>query len=193
MTILAGILCGAVLFLAFRRSADRTAIGQWKRKRRAYVMGLYLFGDDPVVSLRGLAQIARANAMLLLHALPALAWAAPVVAGAAFALDRYEARSELTNPAVVTAHWTASCEPRLETDLPITSPPVHIATLHEVSWRVAAHPGASPPRAGCNGKWVSTRMESAAPSELWILWFGLVAWATSWLLSVAGRLFRFRA
>ena len=182
--MLAGVLCGAILYLAFRRFADRAAVREWKRKRRAYVLGLYLFGDDPVISLRGLGRIARANSMLLLHALPAFVIAAPILTAAAFELSHLESQSHLRNPAVVTAHWTGTCEPRLETQLPVTSPPVHVAALGEVSWRVMVQTGASPPRAGCDGQWVSTDIESAAPAEPWVLWFGLTTWATSWLLSL---------
>lgn len=193
MIIPAGVLCGVLVFLIFRGFGNGPAMKEWKRKRRAHVLGLYLFGDDPVVCLRSFGQIARANAMLLLHALPALAMAAPLLAGVVLALDRYESRLHITNPAVVTARWTASCEPHLETTLPVTSPPVRIPAFNEVSWRLAAQPGAATPRAGCDGKWVSTRMEGTAPPDSWMLWFGVVTWATSWLLSVVDPVFRDRA
>jgi hypothetical protein len=195
---LAGVACGVILLLAFRRFMDRRAAREWKRKRRAYVLGLYLFGDDPLNSLRSFGQIARANAMLLLHALPALAVAAPLIAAAIFGLDRYEASARLkpSGAAVVTTHWTGACEPRL--DLPagmrMDSPAVHIPAVRDVSWRVRIDgkwSGAA--RAGCGGKWVGTRLESATPEEPWVLWFGLIAWATSWLLSVSGHLFRLLA
>lgn len=188
MIVLAGVFCGAILFFVFRRFTNRGAVRQWKRKRRAYVLGLYLFGDDPVVSLRGFAQIARANAMLLAHALPALAIAVPLIAGTMFALDRYETASHISGAVVVTAHWTGACEPRLETKLPVTAPPVHVPALDEVSWRVQFRQGAAAPRAGCNGQWVSTRVESAAPAQPWLLWFGIVTWATAGILRVAPRI-----
>ncbi len=192
MIVLAGVLSGVILFLAFRRFMDDAAVRTWKRKRRAYVLSLYLFGDDPVILLRGFGRIARANAWLLLHALPALVIAAPLVGAAAIWLDRSLAPA----PAVVTAHWTSACEPRLETPawLRVDSPPVHVPALHEVSWRVrAASKGSGSARAGCEGKWVNAEMKSEEPSEPWAGWFGLTAWATAWLLGVGERLLRFVA
>ena len=201
MIALAGVACGAVLFLIFRRFTNRSAVRGWKRKRRAHVLGLYLFGDDPLNSLRSFGQIARANAMLLVHALPALAIAAPVIAASVFALDRYEtgARLETGGPIVVTARWTGNCEPSLQGNW-TTSPPVHVTALHEISWRIrGARPSGLPPgfrpaspRAGCNQTFVNTRLDSAAPPQPWLLWFSLIAWATSWLLGLFAQLLQTR-
>jgi hypothetical protein len=186
---LTGVLSGAILFLAFRRFMSGAEVRAWKRRRRAYVLSLYLFGDDPLISLRSFAQIARANAWLLLHALPALVIAAPLVGAAAIRLERSLAPA----PAVVTAHWTGACEPQIEGPawLQIDSPPVHVAALHEISWRVrAASKGSGSVRAGCGGEWVNAEMKSDKPSEAWIGWFGLIGWATAWLLGVGERLLR---
>jgi hypothetical protein len=185
----AGVLSGVILFLAFRRFMDRAAVRELKRKRRAYVMSLYLFGDDPLILLRSFGRIARSNALLFLHALPALVIAAPLVGVAAVWLDH----SMAAPPAVVTAHWIGACEPRLETPawLRVDSPPVHVPELHEVSWRVRAESkGSGSARAGCGGKWTPTQMKSEEPSNPWMGWFGLITWATAWLLGVADRLLR---
>jgi hypothetical protein len=190
--VLAGVTCGVILFLAFRRFMDGAGVREWKRKRRAYVLGLYLFGDDPLISLRSFCQIARSNALLLLHALPALVIAAPLVGAVAIWLDR----SMAPPPTVVTAHWTGACEPQLETTawLRVDSPPVHAVALREVSWRVrAASKGRGGARAGCGGEWVNAEMKSEEPSEPWVGSFGLVAWATAWLLGAGERLLRFFA
>jgi hypothetical protein len=190
--VLAGVLSGAILFLAFRRFMDDAAVRAWKRKRRAYVLSLYLFGDDPLISLRAFGRIARANAWLLLHALPALVIAAPLVGAAAIWLDHSLAPA----PAIVTAHWTGSCEPNIEAPawLRIDSPPVHVLALHEISWRVrATSKGNGSARAGCGGEWVNAQMKSEEPSERWAGWFGLTAWATAWLLGAGERLLRFFA
>jgi hypothetical protein len=186
---LAGVLSGVILFLAFRRFMDSVAVRAWKRRRRAYVLSLYLFGDDPLISLRSFGQIARANAWLLLHALPALVIAAPLVGAVAIWLDRSMAPA----PAVVTAHWTGACEPHIEAPawLRIDSPPVHVPALHEISWRVrAASKGSGSARAGCGGDWVNAEMRSEEPAEPWIGWFGFIAWATAWLLGAGERLLR---
>ena len=98
--MLAGVLSGAILFLAFRRFMDRAAVREWKRKRRAYVLGLYLFGDDPLISVRSFGQIARANALLLLHALPALVFALPLVGAVAVWLDHSMAPSQQSSPRI---------------------------------------------------------------------------------------------
>lgn len=196
MIALAGVLSGIILFLAFRRFMDNAEVRVWKRRRRAHVLGLYLFGDDPLISLRGFGDIARANAWLLLHALPALVIAAPLVGAATILLDR----SMTPAPAVVTAHWTGACEPHIEVPawLRIDSPPVHVPALHEISWRVhAASKGSGAfsrgPRAGCGGEWVNAEMKSEEPSEPWMGWFGLIAWVTAWVLGVGERLLRFFA
>ena len=197
-TALAGLASGAVLYLAFRGFMDRAKLREWKRKRRAHVLSLYLFGDDPLISLRGLGQIARANAMLLVYALPALAIAAPLLGGITITLDRWMDRPSLAvgATAVVTAHWTGACEPQLETPawLRVDSPPVHAPALHEVSWRVrAVGQGGGSARVGCEGKWRNARLISEQPSRAWVMWFGLIAWVTAWLLSVGERLFRLHA
>jgi hypothetical protein len=191
----AGVASGIVLFLAFRRFTDREAIRRWKRKRRAYVLGLYLFGDDPLLSLRGLARIARANAALLMHALPALVIAAPMVCAAAIYADRADARAWLDSGRgdVLTAQWSGACEPRLETPpwLRVDSPPVHAAAAGEISWRVrVAGKGSGAARAGCGGKWVSARLQSGQPGGLWLFWFGFIAWTTTLGLGLGQRLFR---
>lgn len=196
MIALAGVLSGAILFLAFRRFMDSAAVRAWKRKRLAYVLSLYLFGDDPLISVRSFGKIAHANAWLLLHALPALVIAAPLVGAVAFWLDR----SMAPEPAVVTAHWTGACEPHVEAPpwLRIDSPPVHAPALQEMSWRVHAVSKGSgafrrTPRAGCGGEWVNAEIKSQEPSEPWMGWFGLIAWTTAWLLGAGERLLRFFA
>ena len=194
MIALAGVAAGIALFLAFRQFMDRTAVREWKRKRRAYVLGLYLFGDDPSISLRGLARIARANAFLLLHALPALAIAAPLVGAAGIALDRSMARAsiEASRAAVVTAHWKGACEPRLETTawLQVDSPPVRVPALEEISWRVRVMgKSIGAVRVGCGGERVNAEVSPESPQEPWLGWFGVIAWATAWLLGLFAKLF----
>src|SRR6202044_526243 len=92
------------------------AVRAWKRKRSAHMLSLYLFGDDPLLSLRSLGQIAKANAALLLHALPPLLIAAPFVALIAVNLNEFFTRTPLSEgaAAVLTVRLRQPCEPSLQ-------------------------------------------------------------------------------
>jgi hypothetical protein len=75
----AGILAGTVLALSFWLFMDRAAVRTLRRKLWAHVLELRLFGDDPVLAFGSLVRISKTNALLLAHALPPLAIAAPVL------------------------------------------------------------------------------------------------------------------
>ena len=201
MIPLCGALAGAILFLAFRKFTHAAATRTWKRRRQAYVLSLYLFGDEPAQSLRAFGRIARANAALLLHALPPLIVAAPLVAAIAFWLNGWVARTPLTDgrAAVLTARVPANCDPRLETPawLRSDSPPVRVPSANEVSWRVrAAAPGAGTVGIACGAthleaavdstrgvrSWNSAIRLSQLPAEPWLGWFSVIAATVAWAL-----------
>jgi hypothetical protein len=159
-----------LLFLVFRSFTNAAAVRIWKRKRSAHVLSLYLFGDDPALSLRSLGQIARANAALLLHALPPLLIAAPFVTVIAVNLNEFFTRTPLADggAAVLTVRLSSlqtpqPCDVSLQAPawLHVDLPPVHIPAASEVSWRIRA----TSPRRGfveiaCNGERVAKEIDA---------------------------------
>jgi len=172
-----GALTGMLLFLVFRRFTNATAVRTWKRKRSAHVLSLYLFGDDPALSLRILGQIVKANAALLLHALPPLLIAAPFVTVIAVNLNEFFTRTPLADggAAVLTVRLGSfqapqPCDASLQAPawLQVDLPPVHIPAASEIGWRIRA----TSPRDGfveiaCNGERVTKEIDArAAPRYL---------------------------
>jgi len=162
-----GVLTGLLLFLVFRGFTNATAVCAWKRMRSAHVLSLYLFGDDPVLSLRSLGQIAKANAALLLYALPPLLIAAPFVTVIAVNLNQFFTATPLADgaAAVLTVRLTQPCDVSLQAPawLHVDLPPVHIPAAREVSWRIRA----TSPRHGfveiaCNGERVTKEIDARA-------------------------------
>jgi hypothetical protein len=137
-----GTLTGLLLFVIFRRFTNAAAVSKWKRRRGAGLLSLYLFGDDPLLSLRSLGQIAKANAALLLHALPPLLIAAPFVALIAVNLNEFFTRTPLSEggAAVLTVRLSQTCEPSIQAPawIRVDLPPVHIPAEGEISWSLRA-------------------------------------------------------
>ena len=142
----AGILFGAALYLVFRRFANLTAIRILRRKLWAHVLGLYLFGDDPLLALKSLAQLVKTNLLLLLHALPPLLVIAPFAALGIVYLNPFFTRTPLESgqPALVTVRMRRPIDksPTVLLEAPswitVDSPPVHVAAENEISWRIRA-------------------------------------------------------
>jgi hypothetical protein len=137
-----GTLTGLLLFLIFRRFTNSATVSKWKRQRSAGLLSLYLFGDDPLLSLRSLGQIAKANAALLLHALPPLLIAAPFVVLIAVNLNEFFTRTPLSEgaAAVLTVRLSQPCEPSIQAPawIHVDLPPVHIPAEGEISWSIRA-------------------------------------------------------
>jgi len=165
-----GAVTGMLLFLVFRRFTNAAAVRKWKRKRSAHVLSLYLFGDDPALSLRSLGQIAKANAALLFYALPPLLIAAPIVAVIAVNLNEFFTATPLADggAAVLTIRLSSlqrpqPCDISLQAPawLHVDLPPVHIPAASEISWRIRA----TSPRHGfveiaCNGERVTKEIDA---------------------------------
>jgi hypothetical protein len=137
-----GTLTGLLLFFVFRRFTNAAAVSKWKRQRSAGLLSLYLFGDDPLLSLRSLGQIAKVNAALLLHALPPLLIAAPFVALIAVNLNEFFTRTPLSEgaAAVLTVRLSQPCEPSIQVPawIHVDLPPVHVPAEGEISWSIHA-------------------------------------------------------
>jgi hypothetical protein len=165
-----GALTGMLLFLVFRRFTNIAAVRAWKRKRSAHVLSLYLFGDDPALSLRSLGQIAKANAALLLHALPPLLIAAPFVTVIAVNLNELFTRTPLADggAAVLTVRLSSfptpqPCDVSLQAPawLHVDLPAVHVPSAGEISWRIrAASPRDGFVEIACNGERVAKEIDA---------------------------------
>lgn len=162
-----GALTGMLLFFVFRRFTNIAAVRTWKRKRSAYVLSLYLFGDDPALSLRSLGQIAKANAALLWHALPPLLIAAPLVTAITVNLNEFFARTPLADggAAVLTVRLQTlqRCDVSVQAPawLHVDSPPVHIPAESEISWRIRAMaPRDGFVEIGCAGERVTKEIDA---------------------------------
>ena len=160
-----GALTGVSLFFVLHRFTNAAAVRAWKRRRSAHMLSLYLFGDDPALSLRSLGGIAKANAALLLHALPPLLIAAPLVALIAVNLNGFFTRTPLADgaAAVLTVRLSQPCEASVQAPawLQVDSPPVHVPAESEISWRIRA----TAPREGlveilCGGERVTKAIDA---------------------------------
>ncbi len=142
-----GVLAGMVLALSFWLFADHAAIRTLRKRLWSHVLALRLFGDEPAVAFGTLLGTFKTNALLLGHALPPLAIAAPVLALAAFHLSDFFARTPLEtgSDAVLTVKLRSPAEPLpmvvLQTPswVEVDSPPVRIASEGEISWRLRAN------------------------------------------------------
>jgi len=167
-----GALTGMLLFLVFRRFTNIAAVRTLKRKRSAHVLSLYLFGDDPALSLRSLGQIAKANGALLLHALPPLLIAAPLVTAIAVNLNEFFTQTPLADggAAVLTVRLGSfqapqPCDASVQAPawLHVDLPPVHIPAASEISWRIrATSPGHGFVEIACNGERVTKEIDARA-------------------------------
>ena len=138
-----GVIAGALVFLSFRRFANLAAIRILRRQLWGHLLGLYLFGDDPLLALRSLYQLAKANLLLLAHTLPPLLVIAPFAALTIVHLNEFFTRIPLETggPTVLTIRLrqpSSSVSLKAPSWIEIDSPPVHVAAANEISWRLRA-------------------------------------------------------
>ena len=138
-----GVIAGAFIFLSFRKFANIAAIRILRRQLWGHLLGLYLFGDDPLLAVRSLFQLAKANLLLLAHTLPPLVVIAPFAALTIVHLNEFFSRTALEHggPSVLTVRLRSSVD-HVSLEAPswisIDSPPVHVAAASEISWRIRA-------------------------------------------------------
>jgi len=140
-----GVLAGIVLALSFWLFADHAAVRILRRKLWAHVLELRLFGDEPALVFGSLLRISKTNVLLIGHALPPLAIAAPIVALLAVHLNEFFTRTPLQagGNAVLTVRLRRhpdSTPVEFETPswIEVDAPPVHIPAAREISWRLRA-------------------------------------------------------
>jgi hypothetical protein len=141
--IVVGVIAGVLLFWSFRKFANIAAIRILRRQLWGHLLGLYLFGDDPLLAVRSLFQLAKANLLLLAHTLPPLLVMAPFAALTIAHLNEFFTRTPLERggPAVLTIRLRDQSPPvSLEAPpwIAIDSPPVHVEAANEISWRIRA-------------------------------------------------------
>jgi hypothetical protein len=138
-----GIIAGIFLFLSFRKFANIAAIRILRRQLWGHLLGLYLFGDDPLLAVRSLFQLAKANLLLMAHTLPPLLVIAPFAALMIVHLNEFFTRTPLEHGSstVLTVRLRSSLD-HLSLEAPpwiqVDSPPVHVAAENEISWRIRA-------------------------------------------------------
>ncbi len=110
------------------------------RQLWANLFAIRLFGDEPSIVLESLLGVIRANARLLLCAIPPILILAP---GFYFLFGYLEARYGVAPlqagvPRVVTVKLSQMDDPELETPdwITVDAPPVHILQDREISWRI---------------------------------------------------------
>jgi hypothetical protein len=137
-----GVIGGIVVFVSFRKFANLAAIRTLRRQLWGHLLGFYLFGDDPLLALRSLFQLAKANLLLLAHTLPPLLAIAPFAALTLVHLNEFFTRTPLEagGPTVLTIRLRQPSSVSLEAPswMEIDSPPVHVAAANEISWRLRA-------------------------------------------------------
>jgi hypothetical protein len=161
------VVAGAAIAWIFKVASSRLALRLARRRMRAHLLAMRLFGGDPVVVLgsqgRLLAWSARYMALLLP---PFLLVAVPLF----FAWDPMDAvwgRAPLApgDTAVVTARLRGDvlgAQLIVPAFLVVESPPVRVPDEREVSWRVRvrqAGSGEAMVRVGTGraGKWIEAR------------------------------------
>jgi len=138
-----GIITGIFLFLSFRKFANIAAIRTLRRQLWGHLLGLYLFGDDPLLAIKSLFQLAKTNLLLLAHTFPPLLVIAPFAALMIVHLNEFFSRTPLEHggPTVLTVRLRSSPD-HVSLEAPpwiqIDSPPVHVAAVNEISWRIRA-------------------------------------------------------
>jgi hypothetical protein len=138
-----GVIAGIFLFLSFRKFANIVAIRTLRRQLWGHLLGLYLFGDDPLLAVRSLFQLAKANLLLLAHTLPPLLVMVPFAALIIVHLNEFFSRTPLEQggPTVLTVRLQSSVY-HMSLEAPswiqIDSPPVHVIAVNEISWRIRA-------------------------------------------------------
>ena len=140
-------LTGAILMLIFKYTSNQQAIGRVRDRIRANMLAMKLYQNDISVTLRSQGRLFGCAFLLLLHALvPMLVMAVPMALLLAQLGLCYQARPlQAAERAVVTirlsgdvdSDWpSVTLEPT--SAVQVTTGPVRIFSLREISWDVEA-------------------------------------------------------
>ncbi len=134
-------VAGVLILWAFKATSNQRALKATRRRVRAHLLAMRLFGDDPVTILRSQGRLLAWNLRYMALLLPPfLAVAIPLF----FAWDYLDAmwgHAPLAagHSTIITARLrgsTAGAQLIAPVWLAVESPPVQVPAEHEVSWRV---------------------------------------------------------
>jgi hypothetical protein len=146
-----GMANGLAALWVFARLSDQKQIDIAKRKLRAHLNAFRLFVDEPALIFRAQKQLLIWNGRYLaLVLVPAIIIGIPTLV-LLMQLDAVYGRRTLAagESAIVTAHFDTATDLRLISPMlegrgvEVETPPVRIASQHQVSWRVRAASDAS--------------------------------------------------
>ena len=146
-----GMANGLAALWVFARLSDQKRIEIAKRKLRAHLYAFRLFVDEPALIFRAQKQLLIWNGRYLaLVLVPAIIIGIPTLV-LLMQLDAVYGRRTLAagESAIVTAHFDTATDLRLISPMlegrgvEVETPPVRIASQHQVSWRVRAASDAS--------------------------------------------------
>jgi hypothetical protein len=175
MIPLAGLLYGAATVWVFGRFANAPAMRAAANRIQAHLLEFWLYVDEPRAIWQSWKGLLAANARLLsLLLVPILILSIPSVALFIF-LDQAYGTSPLPvgKPTVVTFAFDGSRSPIPQLTAPdgisVETPPVRVASLREVSWRIR-------PLRAMSGELSCDRQSqkitvSDSPPYHWSVWF----------------------
>lgn len=134
------VLIGALAMWAFRRTAEVDAIRQTINRIQAHLLEFWLFVDEPSLLWKSWSGLLMANARFLRLLLPPLVILSVPMAPIFFLMDAFYGTAPLPvdKPALVTLAINQPLDPVLEAPdgISIESPPVHVTSERQVSWRI---------------------------------------------------------
>lgn len=145
---------GVVMLWVFSRTSDQAAVKAVKRRVWASLLELRVFADEPAVTWRAQKSLFAANVRYLALALKPALWMALPMALLLIHLESFYGRAPLplARAAVVTMGMAPSWNPQSPApqlaappEVDVESPPVRLADVREVSWRIR-------PRRECSGE-----------------------------------------
>jgi hypothetical protein len=136
---------GAAMLWVFGKTSNQSRMKQVKRRVQAGLLELRVFVDEPVVSLRAQKGLLAANLNYLALALRPALWMAVPLGLLLIHLESFYERAPLAlaQPALVTMRMSANWEPSepppeliTPPSVAVLGPPVRVAAVREVSWRI---------------------------------------------------------
>jgi len=159
-------VAGVLILWIFKLTSNQRALKATRRRVRAHLLAMRLFGDDPVVILRSQGRLLWWNLRYIALLLPPFLVVAVPLYFAWDSLDALWGRAPLRpgDTTVVTAGLRgdlSSVKLIVPSWLAVESPAVHVAADGEVSWRVRVlRPGSGELTVRADGARVSRGIEA---------------------------------
>lgn len=135
------ILAGVAILLVFRYTSDQAAVRRAKGIAQAHLLEFRLFMDDPVLVLRAQRDLVVANLRFLKLMLRPFLWMLVPMGLLLAVLEAFYGHAPLRvgDAAIVTAKVkdaAASLTLQAPDEIAVETPPVHVLTERQVSWRI---------------------------------------------------------